>query len=195
MLMTIKPKNIIAITLSALAIAAAVAHAFFPDLQIDSTTAFLIAIAILPWLGMFFRSVELPGGIKVEYHELKEAEAKARDTGLITANDEKSKTADPIYERIAAEDPNLALAGLRIEIEKELVALATRHGIAVSRGSVLMLAKELTQIQVLGAGAYLALADIIQLLNKAVHGAKVEPESVSWALSSGSQILQSLRIK
>lgn len=193
--MTLKPKNIIAITLSALAIAAAVAHAFFPNLQIDSTTAFLIAIAILPWLGMFFRSVELPGGIKVEYHELKEAEAKARDTGLITTSDEKSKAADPIYERIAAEDPNLALAGLRIEIEKELVALATRHGIAVTRGSVLMLAKELTSIQVLGAGAYLALADIIHLLNKAVHGAKVEPESVSWALSSGSQILQSLRIK
>ena len=191
----LKPKNIIAITLSALAIAAAVAHAFFPNLQIDSTTAFLIAIAILPWLGMFFRSVELPGGIKVEYHELKEAEAKARDTGLITTSDEKSKASDPIYERIAAEDPNLALAGLRIEIEKELVALATRHGITVTRGSVLMLAKELTQIQVLGAGAYLALADIINLLNKAVHGAKVEPESVLWALSSGSQILQSLRIK
>ncbi len=193
--MILKPKNIIAITLSALAIAAAVAHAFFPNLQIDSTTAFLIAIAILPWLGMFFRSVELPGGIKVEYHELKEAEAKARDTGLITANDEKSKMVDPIYERIAAEDPNLALAGLRIEIEKELVALATRHDIIITRGSVLLLAKELTQIKVLGAGAYLALADIIHLLNKAVHGAKVEPEAVSWTLSSGSQILQSLRAK
>ncbi len=191
----LKSKNIIAIVLSTLAIAAAVAHAFFPNLQIDSTTAFLIAIAVLPWLGMFFRSVELPGGIKVEYHELKEAEAKARDAGLITTSDEKSKAADPIYERIAEEDPNLALAGLRIEIEKELVALASRHGIIVTRGSVLMLAKELTQIQVLGTGAYLALADIIHLLNKAVHGAKVERESVSWALSSGSQILQSLRIK
>ena len=97
--------------------------------------------------------------------------------------------------RIASEDPNLALAGLRIEIEKELLNLASRHGISTNRYSVMQIAKELTQQNVFGAGAYLAVGDLMGLLNNAVHGAKVEPASVAWALDAGTQLVESLRSK
>lgn len=186
--------TVIASILSGIALIAAVIHAFLPSLTIDSTTAWLIAIAVLPWLGSFFRVVELPGGLKVEYQCLKEAEERAREAGVISS-EKLPQTEEPLYVRIASEDPNLALAGLRIEIERELLSLADRHGISVERKSIMQIAKELTQQNVFGAGAYLAIGDLTHLLNNAVHGAKVEPESVAWAISQGSQIVQSLRSK
>lgn len=190
-----KPKTVAASVLSVLAVLAAVAHAFFPAIVIDTVTAYLLAIAVLPWLGLFFRSVELPGGVKVEYQDLKEVEAKAREAGLISSSTEGAKPSDAVYERIAAEDPNLALAGLRIEVERELVALAARHGVTAFRVSPNVIARELTKMQVLPSGAQSALSDLLPLLNSAVHGAKVDQKSVEWALTTGSQIIAALRAK
>lgn len=190
-----KPKTVAASVLSVLAVSAAVAHAFLPAIIVDTVTAYLLAIAVLPWLGLFFRSVELPGGVKLEYQDLKEVEIKARDAGLISTSTEGARPSDAVYERIATEDPNLALAGLRIEVERELVALAARHGVTASRVSPNVIAGELTKMQVLPIGAQSALSDLLPLLNKAVHGAKVEQKSVEWALTTGSQIIAALRSK
>jgi hypothetical protein len=59
----------VAITAGALAVAAV--HLIWPSLNIDSTTLIILAIAVLPWLGRIFRSIELPF-VKVEYQELSE---------------------------------------------------------------------------------------------------------------------------
>lgn len=189
------PKNakVLSWLLTVAAIGAAIVHAFVPAVVIDGTTALLLAVAAIPWLGSLFRSIELPGVVKVEYHDLKQAEDKARKTGLISDSLPSSST--PLYVEISTQDPNLALAGLRIEIEREIVALAKRHGIATERRSILKLAKELTDAHVFGAGAYLALADTVHLLNNAVHGAKVEQDAAEWALTTGQEILDSLRSK
>ena len=56
------------ITVGALAIA--VVHAGWPDLTIDTITLGLIGIAVIPWLGQIFESLELPGGTKVKYRDL-----------------------------------------------------------------------------------------------------------------------------
>ena len=191
----VKPKTLAASVLSGLAVSAALAHAFFPAIVVDTVTVYLLAIAVLPWLGLFFRSIELPGGMKVEYQDLKEVEDKARDAGLISNFAEGTKPSDAVYERIATEDPNLALAGLRIDVERELVALAARHGITASKVSPNVIARELTKMQILPRGAQSALSDLLPLLSKAVHGAKVEQKSVEWALTTGSQIIAALRAK
>ena len=193
--MSVRPKAIIASLLSLVAVGAAVVHAFFPNIKIDSTTAALLLIAIAPWSGVFFKSLELPGGVKIEYHDLKAVEAKARDVGLI---DSKATTAsigtDPtVYERIATEDPNLALAGLRIEIERALVQLGANRGITATRGPILSIARQLTKDGVLPEGTVSVLSDLLPLLNKAVHGAQVDPRSVEWALSAGAEILAALK--
>jgi hypothetical protein len=179
------------LTLSA--VGAAVIHALIPSIVIDETTALLLAVAAIPWFGSLFRSIELPGGVKVEYHDLKEAENKARESGLLT--EKSSPPSDPFYVTISSEDPNLALAGLRIEIERELISLAKRHNISTERRSIMNLARDLTDAHVFGSGAYLALADTVHLLNNAVHGAKVEQSAVNWALTTGQDILASIRSK
>jgi hypothetical protein len=188
-------KLIFAGCISLFCVTAAIAHALDPSINIDSATMILIGIALLPWLGIFFRSIELPGGIRVEYDDVKQVENKAREAGLLPAKEMNAPISYPVYERIAVEDPNLALAGLRIEIEKELNALATRHGIDINIQSALSLTKELAKQNVIGADSYLAIGDLLRLLNKAVHGAKVDYKTVTEALKTGSQILQALRAK
>lgn len=189
-------RTILASLLTALAVGAAVTHAFFPSIVIDSVTVALLAIAVAPWLGVFFKSLELPGGVKIEYHDLKAVEEKARDVGLITGDAHAPKTEDQkVYERISAEDPNLALVGLRIEIEKALVVLGTNHGITGSKNSIGWITRELTKDGVLPEGTASVLADLIPLLNKAAHGAEVDHQSVRWAFTAGTQILNALRTK
>lgn len=41
-------------------------HLYWPNLKIDGITLGLLAFAVLPWLRSIIKSVELPGGLKVE---------------------------------------------------------------------------------------------------------------------------------
>ncbi|MFE4976275.1 hypothetical protein ACFRAR_29750 [Kitasatospora sp. NPDC056651] len=58
------------ISLGALGIG--VIHTVRPDLKIDGATLALAAIAVVPWLGDLFESIELPGGAKFQYRQLQE---------------------------------------------------------------------------------------------------------------------------
>ena len=58
-----------------------------------------------------------PAARKVKYRDLKETAQKAKEAALLTPAAESTTTA---YLRVAEHDSNLALAGLRIEIEKRL---------------------------------------------------------------------------
>ena len=191
---TMSHRTIIAALLSLLALGAAVVHALFPEIVVDGVTVALLAIAVAPWLGVFFKSLELPGGVKIEYHELKKAEEQAREAGLIKATAPEIKLEEgAVYERIAAGDPNLALVGLRIELEKALVVLGANHGVSGDRKTIRWIANELTKDGVLPEGTASLLSDLIPTLNSAAHGAKVDERSVQWALTAGTEILHALR--
>jgi hypothetical protein len=43
-----------------------------PDLKIDAITITLLFIALVPWLSPLFKSLEFPGGWKIEFKEMKE---------------------------------------------------------------------------------------------------------------------------
>jgi hypothetical protein len=57
------------LTLGALVLV--VVHLIWPHVRIDSITLVLLAVALLPWLSPLFKSIELPGGWKFEFQELK----------------------------------------------------------------------------------------------------------------------------
>jgi hypothetical protein len=63
-----------------IAILIAIVHLIWPSFAIDSTTLFLVAIAVVPWLIPLFKSLELPGGWKFEFQEQDYLEAKAKAT-------------------------------------------------------------------------------------------------------------------
>lgn len=58
------------ITLIALLIA--LIHLICPTLAIDGITLTLLLIALIPWLSPVFKSLQFPGGWKIEYQEIKD---------------------------------------------------------------------------------------------------------------------------
>ena len=58
------------ITLPALLLA--LAHLIYPALNVDAITVTLLIIALVPWLSAIFKSLEFPGGWKIEFREIKE---------------------------------------------------------------------------------------------------------------------------
>src|SRR5664280_1597955 len=185
-----KPKRRgLAVAISIVAVVAALVHLRHPDWAIDGKTVALLVIAILPWLGSIFESVELPGGWKVRYRDLKNAEIEAEKIGLVSPLQTKS---EPAYLSIAEQDPNLALAGLRIELEKRLRGIANAKGLDSGRLSFGQLLRRLSETQAISEQERSVLADLSGLLNNAVHGAKVEPRAMEWAIEVGPQILAAL---
>jgi hypothetical protein len=59
------------VSVSCVAIALAVARVVWPDLKIDTITVMLLVVAVVPWLGEVFDSIELPGGPRLEYRRLE----------------------------------------------------------------------------------------------------------------------------
>jgi hypothetical protein len=91
-------------------------------------TLSLVALAILPWLGLLFRSVELRGGFKVEFQDrLDRARERADKAGLLAEPGAEGQ--QYTFQLVADQDPNRALAGLRIELERQLKALAEAVGV------------------------------------------------------------------
>jgi hypothetical protein len=179
----------LSIAISAIALALAGLHLALPSLAIDGKFITLLAIAIAPWLGTMFESLEFPGGWKVKYRDLKETAEKAKEAGLLAPAAEPTT---PAYLRVAEQDPNLALAGLRIEIEKRLRKIAENKGIDAHRLSMTQLLRRLSDAQAITAPAKSVLSDMTSLLNEAAHGARVEPRAADWAMDVGPQILSAL---
>lgn len=59
----------VSILISAGALAIALLHVLLPTVEIDAITIALLILALLPWIGPIFKSIELPGGIKLELRE------------------------------------------------------------------------------------------------------------------------------
>jgi|ERR1035437_6456214 hypothetical protein len=184
-----KSKLAISISISSVAVVLAGLHLAFPSWAIDAKTLVLVGIAILPWLGTVFESLELPGGWKVKYRDLKEAEEKAKSAGLL---DSSPETVAPSYMAIADRDPNLALAGLRIEIEKRLRKIADTNGIDSQRLGMSQLLRKLSDAQAISPNQGSVLSDMTSLLNNAAHGAEVDDRAAEWAIHVGSRLLATL---
>jgi hypothetical protein len=169
-------------------------HLLFPDIKVDIVTAFLLLIAVAPWLGRVLRSIEIGAtGLKVEYQELKDAENRAAAAGLIEKVEElpKGKQSLPV----SAEDPNLALAALRIEIERRLREIAQAYQIPTENKAINQLLADLTKANALSQTARGILLDIISILNKGAHGAYVEPAAADWVMQVGPVLIAALERK
>jgi len=178
----------IVITLVALSIAAV--HLKWPDLRIDSITLTLLLVAVIPWFAQLFKSLELPGGWKIQFQELQKAKKRADEAGLLSG---KVRSETPYsFQLVVDEDPNLALAGLRIEIEKRLSQIAESYQVDSGRSSAGRLLRMLGQRDLLSLQEQSVLADMMGLLNGAVHGAKIDSRAADWAMDVGPRLLASL---
>ena len=180
------------VTLGALTLA--LVHVAFPVLAIDAVALVLVMMAVVPWLAPLFKSLQLPGGWKVEFQELQKVAAEAHDAGLLTPPPAGAEV-QYAFQSVAQRDPNLALAGLRIELEKRLVRLAQIHGVGTEMQGMGRLLRELARRGILSDDEESVLADLVHLLNAAVHGASVDPRATEWAMDVGPQLIQAFEEK
>lgn len=180
----------IQVIITSCALAIAGVHLYWPDLKIDSITLTLLIVAVVPWVAQLFKSLELPGGWKIEFQELQKAQQRADAAGLLSGS--VDPTTQYSFQLVAEEDANLALAGLRIEIEKRLSQIAESHKLDASRSSAGRLLRLLGQKELLSNEEQSVLADMMGLLNGAVHGAAIDPRSADWAMNVGPRLLASL---
>ncbi|MCH8041839.1 MAG: hypothetical protein IH977_16075 [Nitrospinae bacterium] len=160
----------------------------WPALQIDAITIGILVVAILPWLSSVIESAKFPGGWEIKFRDLETAAKK------ITGNAPVATTAElpaPSYLQVAGQDANLALVGLRIEIERRLLSLAEKHNIPNPR-SMKRLINEIQLRAGVTDASMSGLAEIVEAGNKAAHGARVEDRVADWALDYGPRILAAL---
>lgn len=181
------------IIISIAAVLISTAHLIWPDVKIDSITLGLIIIAILPWLAPIFKSVELPGGMKFELQDFQKIEEKAEKAGLL-AHESEVKNNEYSFQTIAKEDPLLALAGLRIELEKRLRNYAEMNQLDVNRKGFGQIIKVLSEHELINFDERGILNDLAGTLNHVVHSDidSLDYRTVQWALDVGPRIIKTL---
>jgi hypothetical protein len=178
-------------------------HMAIPRLAIDAVALSLLLLAVLPWLIPYIKSVELPGGTKIELRDLEKAAEKiisldgdaefseAQPEILEFVSDLGSDTFETLRS-VATRDANLAVVGFRIEIEGRIRALAKQHDISDNRRTLRSLVAELRQKHVLPRAVAAGLAEIVDIGNRAAHGALIPPEAADWVVESGPSIIYEL---
>ena len=96
------------------------------------------------------------------------------------------------FQVVANQDANLALAGLRIEIEKRLNRLADSADIKRTTTGIRGLLNSLSDRELLSREERSVLLDMIGLLNSAAHGARADQQHAQWVLDVGPRLLATL---
>lgn len=174
-------------------------HTIWPEIRLDAISVSLLIIAILPWLAPVFKSFELPGGLKVEFHDIEQATKKLESSGLVQPGREPSGTArirsKYAFLNVVDPDSSLALSALRTEIEMRLRDIADRNAIPSERRGVASITRKLVEKNILSSDEAAAILDVLPVLNKAVHGGAVDPYVHKWAIDIGPQILDALETR
>lgn len=130
----------------------------------------------------------------------KSIEAFAEDS-TITVEAEEVLRPTPLpwdlsLSQLVGVDNSLALAKLRIDIERELRRIAYGNQIDVGTRplGVSGLAKELIAKEVLPAAWLETLKEIISVCNRAIHGAEVPDDMAASVVRVGGQLLERLRL-
>lgn len=179
------------IVITVLVLLVAGVHIFIPSLQIDLITLTLIVLGIIPWLAPLFKSLEFPGGWKFEFQELEKATSEVKASGLLSEVSVKDQSKYE-FDQIAVSNPVLALASLRIELEKSLKKLAEYGGIKNNPRGIRYLTNDLFQNQLISQQEKSALDDMVDTLNRAVHGDELDYRATQWVIETGPKILHGI---
>jgi len=213
------PSKKLRVIVTATALLLALGHLIFPNVAIDFVTLVLLVLAVIPWLAPIIKSVELPGGFKIQLQDMEKAtrellradaaiqpvtdamEFEGRVPALrLEATGETNLAAEVMnapeavvesLRNVAGTDPNLALVGFRIEIERRLRDLAMLKGLEPSTRISAML-RELGRRELLPLKVSSALKELIYLGNRAAHGVTVEPQAAEWVFDEGPEVLAAL---
>ena len=175
------------IIVSTLALGAITLNYFRPDL-LTATTVLLLVVAVLPWISSLVKSVELPGGLKIEFQDLEGAAGKVKSRKPPSeARERKTR----ILIQDLGEDPALVLVAVRIEIERRLRELARRHHLD-ERQPLATLFHKLRVREVFDRRTLSGIQDLVNYGNQAAHGMPVAADAIHWAEQYAPGVLEVL---
>lgn len=161
-----------------------------PELNVNNFTVALIIVAFLPWLTSMIQSAKFPGGWEIEFQDVQSAGKKiTKDMFAMQAEEDQTS-----FLKALDLDSNLALVGLRIEIEKRLLKIGELNDIPEQK-SLKRLFAELGKRKILPENTLNGLHELVMAGNQAAHGAKVEKGVANWAINYGTQVLSVLDFK
>lgn len=166
-------------------------HMFYPKITIDNITIIALILGFIPWLSDLFKEIEMPGGWKIKFNDQKRLEKQFSDIGL----DVESTVTDGnkySFQYVGKTDMNLALAGLRIEIEKKLIEIAEKNDIGTKMRGIGKLIGVLYERNLIGFEEKSLINDMIGMLNSAVHGKNIDKDSFDWTIEYGVRLLSAL---
>ncbi|WP_353406499.1 DUF4145 domain-containing protein [Pseudoteredinibacter isoporae] len=154
-------------------------HLFVDSFEVDVISIVLLILAALPWVFPYLKSLELPGGVKIELKDVQSA------IGKITGETELSESNSPQYV-----DPQLALVALRIDIEK--LIRSYQVDIGPKNHSLSIRLQILENEGVLTKEVVNGVLDIIKLGNSAAHGVEVDKDAAEFTLFKSGSIIRQL---
>lgn len=162
--------------------------------QIDNTTILLMLLVLLTPFASHIKKIKF-GDFEAEINqEIKKAEQQAKEIKSEGGDKEqviKKNSVIEEFEELAAKDPVLALAKLRIEIEKKLKRLYTFKETVPS--GIKMMTQVLAGTGVISNKLRRLILDVTSILNRVVHGEDIPTEiNIDKILSIGSEILDEL---
>ena len=177
-------------------IAAAVAHVLVPSVTIDPVAITLLAMTCVPWAGHLFSTLEITGLLKIKGKVLEKLGNPFVESGSLSVsgapNIRPRRRHVYAFEAVAGGDRNMVLAGLRIELEGGLRKIAQSRGLGGKRKTLRSVIGDLAHRDIVRRDEAKAIADLLTLLNRAVHGAAVDRAALEWALDVGPRLLDAL---
>ena len=167
------------------------------SLKVDSTTLVLLGLFLLvPYLDVI-RKIKIGDfEAEIESREIQKVVSKAgTELGLGAVVDEDVNENEVSLRKLVQQDPQLALAKLRIELERSLNAIhrvgnrsdTSRRPMGVGR-----LVRELEEQDRLPQEIGGAIRDVLPLANRAVHGESVQTDDALQLVGLGVRLLREL---
>jgi len=191
----------ISIIASVLATILLVFHIVWPNvIKIDATAvALLIIILLSPYLSLIKRIKIGEFEAEIDRSQVDKVENAVRSVQPQeeTYLRQPSNLEDQLLQ-LAETDPAFALAKLRIEIERRLRSIAEinlaspQEREKISRSGVRQISRILLREEVINTKAFEALEEVTNILNKAVHGIKIEPSEAIRVIDTGFALLHYL---
>lgn len=166
-------------------IALIIVHGLWSNIfTVDYLTVIILLILSIPFLSQFLKRAKVPGA-EFEFREEIESTKKVVQESVEKAKTKTEGKSKPLpfetfnlytVKRLLNSDPVLALASLRIEIEKKLRLAVRPFNLPIERSYELRsIIDALKDEDVLSSEQVVALRKIIDMCNKAIHGYEVSP--------------------
>jgi len=187
-------------------IAALVVHGFFPAVfTLDWFSVLILFILSIPFLAPYLKKAKVSGAEFEFRDEIRETRM------LVQSSAEKAKNSDhnlqqenvQLFEtfkltsvrELVNDDPTLALAALRIEIERRLRNLiSTLSKEDISKFTTFSLTDLIKKVRLLSREQLSALQKILRMCNEAIHGASVSKSQANEIITLAEELNHSFSV-